>query len=97
MTITTDSKPFSDIAALKGYRFGKVDETFEGTQVTMNVPDTDAAGKTQATAAIEELPETSLPLKANIVVSIYEPGGRTTDLSVAALFRDLPVSVLRES
>jgi (1->4)-alpha-D-glucan 1-alpha-D-glucosylmutase len=28
---------------------------------------------------------------------IGEPGGRTTDLSVAALFRDLPVSVLRES
>jgi len=87
LTITTDSKPFSDVAALKGYRFGKVDETFEGTQVTMNVPDTNAAGKTQATAAIEELPETSLPLKANIVVSIYEPGGRTTSDSITLPLR----------
>jgi uncharacterized protein YfaS (alpha-2-macroglobulin family) len=78
MTITNDSTPFADVAALKGYRFGKVDETFEGTQVTMSVPETDAAGKTQATAAIEELPETSLPLKASINIAIFEPGGRTT-------------------
>ncbi|MBP6014305.1 MAG: alpha-2-macroglobulin family protein [Alphaproteobacteria bacterium] len=78
MTITSDSDPFASLAALKGYRFGKVDDTFEGTQVTMSVPETDAAGKTQATAAIDELAETSLALKALINVAIYEPGGRTT-------------------
>ena len=53
ITITRDSTPFEGVAALKDYRFGKVDDTFEGTQVTMNVPETDAAGKTQATAAID--------------------------------------------
>ncbi len=78
LTITTDSTPFADVAPLKGFRFGKVDETFEGTQVTMTVPETDANGKTQATAAIDELAETTLPLKANINIAIYEPGGRTT-------------------
>jgi hypothetical protein len=78
LTITNDSDPFPNVAALKGFRFGKVDETFEGTQVTMSVPETDAAGKTQATAAIEELAETSLPLKAVINIAIFEPGGRTT-------------------
>ncbi len=78
MTITSDGAPFADVAALKGYKFGKVDDTFEGTQVTMSVPETDAAGKTQATAAIEELAETSLPLKAVIDIAIFEPGGRTT-------------------
>jgi alpha-2-macroglobulin len=83
MTITSDSTPFEGIAALKDYRFGKVDDTFEGTQVTMSVPETDAAGKTQATAAIDELPQTSLPLKADITIAIYEPGGRTTSDQVS--------------
>ncbi len=83
MTITRDSTPFATVAALKDYRFGKVDDTFEGTQVTMNVPETDATGKTQATAAIDELKETSLPLKADINIAIFEPGGRTTSDQVS--------------
>jgi hypothetical protein len=87
LTITTDSTPFAEVAALRGYRFGKVDETFEGTQVTMSVPQTDATGKTQATAAIDELPETSLPLKAVINIAIFEPGGRTTSDQVTLPLR----------
>ena len=87
MTITSDSAPFADVPALKGFRFGKVDETFEGTQVTMSVPQTDAAGKTQATAAIEELADTSLPLKAVINIAIFEPGGRTTSDQVTLPLR----------
>lgn len=87
LTITSDSTPFADVPALKGFRFGKVDETFEGTQVTMSVPETDAAGKTQATAAIEELAETTLPLKAVINIAIYEPGGRTTSDQVTLPLR----------
>ncbi|MDZ4739678.1 MAG: alpha-2-macroglobulin [Alphaproteobacteria bacterium] len=83
MTITTDSTPFDAIPALKGYVFGKVDETFQGTQVTMTVPETDADGKTQATAAIDELADTSLPLRADITIAIYEPGGRTTSDQVS--------------
>lgn len=87
LTITKDGSPFSEIAALKGYQFGKVDDTFEGTQVTMTVPETDAAGKTQATAALEELAETSLPLKADINVAIFEPGGRTTSDQISLPLR----------
>ena len=87
LTITTDSTPFANVAALKNFRFGKVDETFEGTQVTMTVPETDANGKTQATAAIDQLAETSLPLKANITIAIYEPGGRTTSDQISLPLR----------
>lgn len=87
LTITKDGAPFRDVPALKGYTFGKVDDTFEGTQVTMTVPETDAAGKTQATAAIEELAETSLPLKADINVAIFEPGGRTTSDQISLPLR----------
>ncbi|MEQ1754829.1 MAG: alpha-2-macroglobulin [Micropepsaceae bacterium] len=83
MTITTDQTPFASIAALKGFVFGKVDETFEGTQVTMTVTETDASGNTQATAAIDQLAETTLPLRADIKISIFEPGGRTTSDQVS--------------
>jgi hypothetical protein len=88
VTIKDDSDPFPDIAAFKGYRFGKVDETFEGTQVTMTVPETDAQGKTNATAAIEiEADQVTLPLKAEVVLSLYEPGGRTTSEQVTVPIR----------
>jgi len=95
MTITTDPTPFDGVPALKGFVFGKVDETFEGTQVTMTVPETDSAGKTQATAAIDELAETSLPLRADITISIYEPGGRTTSdqVSLPVRTRDTMIGV----
>ncbi|MBL9097609.1 MAG: alpha-2-macroglobulin family protein [Alphaproteobacteria bacterium] len=87
LTITSDSAPFEDVPALKGFKFGKVDETFEGTQVTMSVPETDATGKTQATAAIEELADTSLPLKGVINIAIFEPGGRATSDQVTLPLR----------
>ena len=83
MTITSDPTPFEGIPALKGYVFGKVDETFEGTQVTMTVPETDSAGNTHASAEIDALAETTLPLRADIKISIYEPGGRTTSDQVS--------------
>src|SRR5262249_16534284 len=71
----------------KGYHFGKVDETFEGTQVTMNVPETDPQGKTQATAALDSVADTSLPLKADFTIALYEPGGRTTSRKVSLPLR----------
>ncbi|MFN9542201.1 MAG: alpha-2-macroglobulin family protein, partial [Alphaproteobacteria bacterium] len=83
LTITAAPTPFAGIAELKGYVFGKVDETFQGTQLTMAVTETDAQGQTAATARIEDLPETSLPLRADMTISVYEPGGRTTSSQVS--------------
>ncbi len=95
MTINADPTPFDGIASLKGYIFGKVDETFQGTQLTMAVNETDAEGKTKATALIETLPETSLPLRADMTIAIYEPGGRTTSgkVSLPVRTRDTLIGV----
>ncbi len=93
MQIGADSDPFAGVAALKGYVFGKVDETFEGTQVTMNVAQTDAEGKTQATAALDKLADTTLPLKADFTIALYEPGGRTTSKKVSLPLRTRDVLV----
>ncbi len=81
--IVSDPDPFPDYAK---YQFGRIDDTFSDVSITMNVPDSDAAGVTTATATVGDLAETTLALKAMIKVSIHEPGGRTTSKTV-----DVPV------
>lgn len=77
--IMVDSRPFP---AFKEYQFGRTDDKFESVDIQMTVPESDAAGVTEATGSIGELADTTLPLKASVTISIHEPGGRTTDKSV---------------
>jgi len=77
--IEIDRVPFQ---AFRDYQFGRVEDKFESVDVTMNVPETDASGVTEATGAIGDLADTTLPLKASITISIHEPGGRTTDKNI---------------
>lgn len=76
IVITSDSEPFPE---LKGYRFGRVDERFDAIYAPISVDPTDASGKSRALGAIGPLNDTSLALKATVRVSLFEPGGRTTD------------------
>ena len=77
--VMVDGTPFP---AFKEYQFGRVDDAFQDVDVQVNVPETDSAGVTEATASIGELADTTLPLKASVTISIHEPGGRTTDKDV---------------
>ena len=77
--VMVDGAPFP---AFKEYQFGRIDDTFQNVEVQMNVPETDAAGVTEATGSIGDLADTTLPLKASVTISIHEPGGRTTDKNV---------------
>ena len=77
--ITIDSNPYPEFA---GYQFGRADDTFADVNVQMTVPETDATGVTEATGALGDLADTTLPLKAAVTISIHEPGGRTTDKNV---------------
>jgi len=81
--IVSDPTPFVDY---QDWQFGRVDDTFSDIDITMNVPQSDPAGVTEARATIGDLPDTTLPLKAMIKLSIHEPGGRTTSKTV-----DIPV------
>lgn len=76
ITILRDPNPFPD---LKGYAFGRVDERFDSIFSSLAIETTDAAGKSTATGVVDAVSETSLPLKANVRIALYEPGGRTTD------------------
>lgn len=82
--ITRDSDPFPQYA---GFVFGRDNDKFEDVLVTMTVPETDDAGVTIAQGNTGELAETSLALKANITLSLNEPGGRTTSDSVSLPIR----------
>lgn len=77
--ITVDAQPFE---AFKHYQFGRVDDSFSDVVVALTVPESDAAGVSEVVGSIGDLADTTLPLKAVALVSIHEPGGRTTDKSV---------------
>jgi uncharacterized protein YfaS (alpha-2-macroglobulin family) len=73
--ISVDPTPFD---AYKGWQFGRMDDKFSDVDVQLTVPPTDVAGVTTATGTVNELADTTLPLRARIRVAIHEPGGRTT-------------------
>ncbi len=85
--ISHETNPFP---AFPGYLFGRDNEKFDDTDVKMEVPLTDAAGVSNASGNLGEIADTSLPLKAALTLSIYEPGGRTTsdNLSLPIKTRD---------
>ncbi|HKW55536.1 MAG TPA: MG2 domain-containing protein, partial [Stellaceae bacterium] len=87
-TLAADPAPF---AAWRGYRFGLAQEKFQEKILPLDVPPTDAQGKTTAEASLTDLPASTLPLKAAIRVAIFEPGGRTTDSTLSLPLRTRPL------
>ncbi|HYB10134.1 MAG TPA: alpha-2-macroglobulin, partial [Alphaproteobacteria bacterium] len=83
-----DPNPFP---ALANYRFGRDDEHFEAKPISLDLAKTDANGKTVATSDPLDVPKTSLPLRADIDVDIYEPGGRTTEASLSLPIHTQPL------
>ena len=88
--ITSDPDPYPQYAT---YHFGRMDDTFSDVTVTLNVPNTDDAGVTTASATIGEIADTTLPLKVIAKVSIHEPGGRTTDKTAEIPLRTRDVAI----
>ncbi len=87
-TIAPEPNPFP---AYRGYRFGLAQEHFQEKVLPLEVKPTDAAGRTVVEGVLKDLPATSLPLKANIRVAIFEPGGRTTESTLSLPLRTRPL------
>ena len=75
MRIVPDPHPFADF---KDHRFGLVEESFSPVVIAFSMNETDAEGKTLATAYVDLERATTKPLKADIKIGLFEPGGRTT-------------------
>jgi hypothetical protein len=74
--VTVDPSPFDD-PAVKGFSFGRVDESFDERFFQLNPTTTDGDGKAQLLFQLPDAPKSSLPLRARVVATVFEPGGRT--------------------
>jgi len=82
--LTVNDTPFP---ALEGYRIGMVDETYAPSSQEVELTDTDAEGKTSLAIALPRAPDTTRALKAEIEVTINDPGGRGSRATVSVPVR----------
>ncbi|HEY2185188.1 MAG TPA: alpha-2-macroglobulin, partial [Xanthobacteraceae bacterium] len=72
--------PAAERPGFPGYQFGLADEEVQSTrQVLEGLPETNAAGKSTFTVALEKQPATTRPLEAQVIVRMAEPGGRAVE------------------
>lgn len=75
LTVEPDPAPFPKH---KGFRWGMVDERFQGSRTPLEIGETDEAGRTMVSGAVPQGLSSTLPLRADIGIAIREPGGRAT-------------------
>lgn len=71
--LSIDEAPFP---ALAGYRIGQVDEMFIPRAETVDLRETDARGRTTLSLRLPRPPDTTRAVKAEVAVTINDPGGR---------------------
>ncbi|MEJ0060250.1 MAG: alpha-2-macroglobulin [Terricaulis sp.] len=71
--LTVDPNPFPDQT---GFTFGKSDESFSERMFQLPSTTTDGAGHAELVFALADEPETTLPLRARLIASVSDPGGR---------------------
>lgn len=73
MRLAVEPEPFE---AWKGWRFGLAEEPFDGGLQTIDIPAAGPDGRGAVELTLPNLPDTSRPLRADVVVTMAEPGGR---------------------
>ncbi|MBP0446110.1 alpha-2-macroglobulin family protein [Roseomonas sp. SSH11] len=73
MRLAVDPEPFEQ---WRGWRFGLAEEPFDGGLREFEIGGTDEAGKGVLELSLPSLPDTSRPLRAELVATMAEPGGR---------------------
>jgi alpha-2-macroglobulin len=71
--LQVDPNPF---AAFAGYKWGREDDRFEEQFFQLPETVTDGAGRAQLLVSLDNVADTTLPLRAKVVASVAEPGGR---------------------
>jgi alpha-2-macroglobulin len=72
--------PAKERPGLPGYQFGLADDEAKAERKPLeNLPATDAAGKARFPVALADLPATTRPLQADIIVRMSEAGGRAVE------------------
>jgi uncharacterized protein YfaS (alpha-2-macroglobulin family) len=72
--------PAKERPGLPGYQFGLADDEAKTERKPLeNLPATDAAGKARFPVALADVPATTRPLQADIIVRMSEAGGRAVE------------------
>ncbi|MDX1606313.1 MAG: MG2 domain-containing protein, partial [Candidatus Competibacterales bacterium] len=82
--------PFPDHA---DFHFGPVDAEFSPQRETLDIPPTDARGRSAVTVALAEPPQTQRPLEAVLRVALFEPGGRPVNRRLVLPYRNQPLAL----
>jgi alpha-2-macroglobulin len=87
-----DPTPFPDFAE---YSFGRADETFSEQFFQLTPTVTDGQGRAQLLLQLPSEPDTTLPLRARMIASVADPGGRLVreDFVVPVRPRDLYIGM----
>ncbi len=89
-TIEADTTPFP---AYRGWHFGLAEEKFKMDVAPLELAQTDADGRTKVGGTLDKLPDTTLPMKAEIRVAVYEPGGRNTESRLSLPIKTKPLLI----
>ncbi|MEZ5996323.1 MAG: alpha-2-macroglobulin [Hyphomonadaceae bacterium] len=71
--LVADPNPFPD---QEGYAFGRADESFSDIFFQLPGTVTDGQGAAQLLLELNDVPDTTLPLRARMLASVADPGGR---------------------
>ncbi len=71
--LMVDPNPFPQH---QGFMFGKADESFDERMFQLPGTVTDGQGAAQIAFRLQDEPQTSLPLRARMIASVADPGGR---------------------
>ncbi|PWC35546.1 alpha-2-macroglobulin [Azospirillum sp. TSO22-1] len=77
----------------KGFRFGLVTETVNAKLEPLKIPDTDAKGEARVDVKLPALPDTTRPLRAEVRITLSEPGGRPARANISVPVRSKAFAV----
>ncbi|MFP4002284.1 MAG: alpha-2-macroglobulin family protein [Alphaproteobacteria bacterium] len=80
LTLSRDPQPFPEY---KAYRFGRVTESVPDRVIELEMTDTDEEGHATVSGTLKVAKKLTNPLRARVRVSVFEPGGRSTDETVS--------------
>lgn len=76
LTLRQAAQPFPDYS---DYRFGLVQDAFSPRTRPITTPSTDAAGQSRVDILLDGLPDTTVPLEAELRTAVFDSSGRTAN------------------
>ena len=84
LVLREDTDPYPDFP---GYQFGLAQDEWSAKRFELTSPKTDESGNSQIMVKLDEIPDTTRPLKALLRVSLFEPGGRPVNRVLGLPYR----------